>query len=235
MTKKEEAQAKREEKLRLERERVAGMRSFEREAVGTLLGGIMLPEGFLICGIDEAGRGPLAGPVAAGACILPSDHDILYLNDSKKLSARKREELYDIITKEALAYCVGLSSPERIDEINILQATYEAMRKAIAGLKVLPDALVNDAVTIPEVELPQVPVIKGDAKCLSVSAASILAKVTRDRIMEEADLQYPEYGFAEHKGYGTRAHIEALKKYGPCPIHRRSFITHFVSDSCPNG
>ena len=235
MTKKEEAQAKREEKLRLERERVAGMRSFEREAVGTLLGGIMLPEGFLICGIDEAGRGPLAGPVAAGACILPSDHDILYLNDSKKLSARKREELYDIITKEALAYCVGLSSPERIDEINILQATYEAMRKAIAGLKVLPDALVNDAVTIPEVELPQVPVIKGDAKCLSVSAASILAKVTRDRIMEEADLQYPEYGFATHKGYGTRAHIEALKKYGPCPIHRRSFITHFVSDSCPNG
>ncbi len=235
MTKKEEAQAKREEKLRLERERVAGMRSFEREAVGTLLGGIMLPEGFLICGIDEAGRGPLAGPVAAGACILPSDHDILYLNDSKKLSARKREELYDIITKEALAYCVGLSSPERIDEINILQATYEAMRKAIAGLKVLPDALVNDAVTIPEVELPQVPVIKGDAKCLSVSAASILAKVTRDRIMEEADLRYPEYGFAAHKGYGTRAHIEALKKYGPCPIHRRSFITHFVSDSCPNG
>ena len=235
MTKKEEAQAKREEKLRLERERVAGMRSFEREAVGTLLGGIMLPEGFLICGIDEAGRGPLAGPVAAGACILPSDHDILYLNDSKKLSARKREELYDIITKEALAYCVGLSSPERIDEINILQATYEAMRKAIAGLKVLPDALVNDAVTIPEVELPQVPVIKGDAKCLSVSAASILAKVTRDRIMEEADLRYPEYGFAAHKGYGTRAHIEALKKYGPCPIHRRSFITHFVSESCPNG
>ena len=130
---------------------------------------------------------------------------------------------------------MGLSSPERIDEINILQATYEAMRKAIAGLKVLPDALVNDAVTIPEVELPQVPVIKGDAKCLSVSAASILAKVTRDRIMEEADLQYPEYGFAAHKGYGTRAHIEALKKYGPCPIHRRSFITHFVSESCPNG
>lgn len=235
MTKKEEAQAKREEKLRLERERVAGMRSFEREAVGTFLGGIMLPEGFLICGIDEAGRGPLAGPVAAGACILPPDHDILYLNDSKKLSARKREELYDIITKEALAYCVGLSSPERIDEINILQATYEAMRKAIAGLKVLPDALVNDAVTIPEVELPQVPVIKGDAKCLSVSAASILAKVTRDRIMEEADLRYPEYGFAAHKGYGTRAHIEALKKYGPCPIHRRSFITHFVSDSGSDG
>ena len=141
----------------------------------------------------------------------------------------------DAIMEKAVSCAVGYATPERIDEINILQATYEAMRKAIAGLKVLPDALVNDAVTIPEVELPQVPVIKGDAKCLSVSAASILAKVTRDRIMEEADLQYPEYGFAAHKGYGTRAHIEALKKYGPCPIHRRSFITHFVSESCPNG
>ena len=231
MTKKEEAQARREEKLRLEKQRVAEMRDFERKAVGDLLGGIGLPEGFLICGIDEAGRGPLAGPVAAGACILPPDHDILYLNDSKKLSAKKRDELYEVITNEALAWCVGLSSPERIDEINILQATLEAMRKAIAGLKVLPDALVNDAVTIPEVELPQVPVIKGDAKCLSVAAASILAKVTRDRLMEEYDRQYPEYGFAAHKGYGTRAHIEALKKYGPCPIHRRTFITHFVKGS----
>ena len=228
MTKKEEAQAKREEKLRLERERVAGMRSFEREAVGTLLGGIMLPEGFLICGIDEAGRGPLAGPVAAGACILPSDHDILYLNDSKKLSARKREELYDIITKEALAYCVGLSSPERIDEINILQATYEAMRDAIAHLNPVPDLLLNDAVNIPRVSIPQVPIIKGDAKSISIGAASIIAKVTRDRLMVEYDKVFPEYGFAGNKGYGSAAHIEALKKYGPTPIHRRSFIGHFV-------
>lgn len=228
MTKKQEALERKEEKLRRERERVAGMRAFERQVISEKLGGIPLPEGFLICGIDEAGRGPLAGPVAAGACILPADHDILYLNDSKKLSAKKRDELYEVITKEALAWKVGLASPERIDEINILQATYEAMRTAIAGLSVLPDALVNDAVTIPEVELIQAPVIKGDAKCLSVSAASILAKVTRDRLMEEYDRQYPEYGFASHKGYGTKAHIEALQKYGPCPIHRRTFITHFV-------
>lgn len=228
MTKKQEALERKEEKLRRERERVAGMRAFERQVISEKLGGVLLPEGFLICGIDEAGRGPLAGPVAAGACILPADHDILYLNDSKKLSAKKRDELYEVITKEALAWKVGLASPERIDEINILQATYEAMRTAIAGLSVLPDALVNDAVTIPEVELVQAPVIKGDAKCLSVSAASILAKVTRDRLMEEYDRQYPEYGFASHKGYGTKAHIEALQKYGPCPIHRRTFITHFV-------
>lgn len=228
MTKKQEALERKEEKLRRERERVAGMRAFERQVISEKLGGIPLPEGFLICGIDEAGRGPLAGPVAAGACILPADHDILYLNDSKKLSAKKRDELYEVITKEALAWKVGLASPERIDEINILQATYEAMRTAIAGLSVLPDALVNDAVTIPEVELIQAPVIKGDAKCLSVSAASILAKVTRDRLMEEYDRQYPEYGFASHKGYGTKAHIEALQKYGPCPIHRKTFITHFV-------
>ena len=181
------------------------------------------------------GRGPLAGPVVAGAVILPKECEILYINDSKKLSAAKRDELYDDIMDKAVAVGLGMASPARIDEINILQATYEAMRQAIGNLKVKPDLLLNDAVTIPEVELPQVPVIKGDAKCLSVSAASILAKVTRDRIMEEADLQYPEYGFAAHKGYGTRAHIEALKKYGPCPIHRRSFITHFVSDSCPNG
>lgn len=228
MTKKQEALERKEEKLRRERERVAGMRAFERQVISEKLGGVLLPEGFLICGIDEAGRGPLAGPVAAGACILPADHDILYLNDSKKLSAKKRDELYEVITKEALAWKVGLASPERIDEINILQATYEAMRTAIAGLSVLPDALVNDAVTIPEVELVQAPVIKGDAKCLSVSAASILAKVTRDRLMEEYDRQYPEYGFASHKGYGTKAHIEALQKYGPCPIHRRTFITYFV-------
>lgn len=234
MTKKEEAAAKREAKLRNEQERVAGMRLFERTAVGEVLCTAdiqvdeSVPSGLLICGIDEAGRGPLAGPVAAGACILPLDHDILYLNDSKKLSEKKREELYEVITKEALAWNVGLAAPERIDEINILQATYEAMREAIKGLVVQPDALVNDAVTIPGISLPQAPVVKGDAKCLSIAAASILAKVTRDRMMLEYDRQYPEYGFAAHKGYGTKAHIEALRQYGPCPIHRRSFIGHFV-------
>ncbi len=234
MTKKEEAAAKREAKLRNEQERVAGMRLFERTAVGEVLCAANIqtdesvPSGLLICGIDEAGRGPLAGPVAAGACILPLDHDILYLNDSKKLSEKKREELYEVITKEALAWNVGLATPERIDKINILQATYEAMREAIKGLVVQPDALVNDAVTIPGISLPQAPVVKGDAKCLSIAAASILAKVTRDRMMLEYDRQYPEYGFAAHKGYGTKAHIEALRQYGPCPIHRRSFIGHFV-------
>jgi ribonuclease HII len=232
MTKKEEAAIKREERLRQETQRVAGMRSFEREAMCAALNCSTLPQGFLICGIDEAGRGPLAGPVAAGACILPADHDILYLNDSKKLSAGKRDKLYDILTKEALAWSVGIASPERIDEINILQATYEAMREAIVGLSehfgIAPNGLVNDAVRIPEMNLPQAPVVKGDARCISVAAASILAKVTRDRMMEEYDRLYPEYGFAAHKGYGTKAHIEALKQYGPCPIHRRTFISHFV-------
>ena len=233
MTKKEEAALRREERLHKEQERVAGMRTFEREAAGSVFGNY-LPAGkkmeqLLICGIDEAGRGPLAGPVVAGACILPADHDLLYLNDSKKLSAKKREELYAVIVKEALAWSVGIAEPARIDEINILQATYEAMRDAVAGLNVQPDVLVNDAVTIPKISIPQAPVVKGDAKCLSIAAASILAKVTRDRMMEEYDRQYPAYGFAGHKGYGTRAHIEALKTFGPCPIHRRSFIGHFCN------
>lgn len=180
-----------------------------------------------ICGIDEVGRGPLAGPVVAGAVILPKDCDILYINDSKKLSEKKREELYEIIMEKALAVGLGYSTPERIDEINILQATYEAMREAIGQLCVTPDILLNDAVTIPKVDIRQVPIIKGDAKSISIGAASIVAKVTRDRLMVEYDKVYPEYGFAANKGYGAQAHIEALKKYGPCPIHRRTFITHF--------
>lgn len=180
-----------------------------------------------ICGIDEVGRGPLAGPVVAGAVILPKDCDILYINDSKKLSEKKREELYHIIMERAVAVGLGYSTPERIDEINILQATYEAMRQAIAALQVEPDLLLNDAVTIPEVSVRQVPIIKGDAKSISIGAASIVAKVTRDRLMVQYDEVYPEYGFAANKGYGAQTHIEALKKYGPCPIHRRSFITHF--------
>ena len=180
-----------------------------------------------ICGIDEVGRGPLAGPVVAGAVILPKDCDILYINDSKKLSEKKREELYDVIMERAVAVGLGYSTPERIDEINILQATYEAMREAIADLSTAPDLLLNDAVTIPQVSIRQIPIIKGDAKSISIGAASIVAKVTRDRLMVQYDEIYPEYGFASNKGYGAQVHIDALKKYGPCPIHRRTFIAHF--------
>lgn len=180
-----------------------------------------------ICGIDEAGRGPLAGPVVAGAVILPKNINILYLNDSKKLSEKRREELYEEITEKAVAAAVGIVGPERIDEINILQATYEAMSQAVEKLCVKPDILLNDAVKIPGIEIKQVPIIKGDAKSVSIAAASILAKVTRDRLMRQYDELMPEYGFASHKGYGSAAHIAAIRKYGPSPIHRRSFITHF--------
>ena len=197
------------EKLEKELERLSLMREFERQ----------YEDCAFICGIDEAGRGPLAGPVAAGAAILPKDCQILYLNDSKKLSESRREELFLEIKEKAIAWSVG---------INILQATYEAMRQAIAKLDPAPQVLLNDAVTIPQVAIPQVPIIKGDAKSVSIAAASILAKVTRDHMMEEYDKEYPEYGFAKHKGYGTAAHIAALKEFGPTPIHRRTFITKFV-------
>lgn len=181
-----------------------------------------------VCGIDEAGRGPFAGPVVAGAVILPKDHPILYLNDSKKLSEKKREELYDVIMEQAAAVGIGMAGPERIDEINILQATYEAMRMAVGNLAVKPDILLNDAVTIPELDIKQVPIIKGDAKSVSIAAASIIAKVTRDRLMREYDKVFPGYDFAGNKGYGTKAHIEGLKKLGPTPIHRRSFIGKYI-------
>lgn len=181
-----------------------------------------------ICGIDEVGRGPLAGPVVAGAVILPKDCDILYINDSKKLTASKREELFQIIMEKAVSAKTALVSPQYIDKVNILQATYEAMRKAIATLNVQPDILLNDAVNIPLVNIKQVPIIKGDAKSISIGAASIIAKVTRDAMMVEYDKIYPEYDFASNKGYGSAKHIEALKKYGPCPIHRRSFIHNFI-------
>ena len=190
-----------------------------------------------IAGIDEAGRGPLAGPVVAACCILPKDAVILYLNDSKKVSALRREALLPEIKEKAIAYGIGIVDEKRIDEINILQADYEAMRIAVQktsamlqakGLADAPGLLLNDAVTIPGVEIPQESIIKGDAKSVSIAAASILAKVTRDHLMEEYDAQYPEYGFARNKGYGTKEHIEALKRLGPCPIHRRSFIGHFV-------
>ena len=174
------------------------------------------------------GRGPLAGPVVAGAVILPKDCDILYINDSKKLTAAKREELYDEIMQKAVATGVGMVSPARIDEINILQATYEAMHQAIMQLKTAPDLLLNDAVTIPGITIRQVPIIKGDAKSISIGAASIIAKVTRDRLMEEYDKILPGYGFASNKGYGSAEHIEALKRLGPTPIHRATFIRNFI-------
>ena len=202
------------EALEKEKARVDALWKYEREYASYTY----------ICGIDEVGRGPLAGPVVAGAVILPKDCDILYVNDSKKLTEKKREELYDVIMEKAVSIGIGYASPERIDEINILQATYEAMREAISKLTVSPDILLNDAVTIPEVSCKQVPIIKGDAKSISIGAASIIAKVTRDRLMVDYDTIYPEYGFASNKGYGAKAHIDALKKYGPTPIHRRSFI-----------
>lgn len=180
-----------------------------------------------ICGIDEVGRGPLAGPVVAGAVILPKDCDILYLNDSKKLSAKMRDKLYDEIMEKAVAVGIGYASEKRIDEINILNATYEAMREAIEKCGIKPDILLNDAVTIPGVSFKQVPIIKGDAKSASIAAASIVAKVTRDRLMEEMDETYPGYGFASNKGYGSAEHIAALKTIGPCEIHRRTFIGNF--------
>lgn len=204
--------------LEKEKQRIYHLSCFEREYASF---------GY-ICGIDEVGRGPLAGPVVAGAVILPKECSILYLNDSKQLSEKKREELYEVIMDQAIATGLGFVSPERIDEINILQATYEAMRQAINNLSVKPDILLNDAVTIPKVDIRQVPIIKGDAKSISIAAASIIAKVTRDRLMVQYDEIMPDYGFASNKGYGAAIHIEALKKYGPTPIHRRSFIKNFI-------
>ena len=209
---------KRLQKLEEERKRIWKLQEYERK----------YGQYTYICGIDEVGRGPLAGPVVAGAVILPKDCDILYINDSKKLSAAKREELYDVIMEKAVAVGIGMASSQRIDEINILQATYEAMREAISKLSVKPDILLNDAVTIPGVSIRQVPIIKGDAKSISIGAASIVAKVTRDRLMAEYDKVLPQYGFASNKGYGSAEHIRALQEAGPSPIHRVSFIKNFV-------
>ena len=218
----EERLRKKEEKLRKELERLEVMSAYEKEYA----------QYTHICGIDEVGRGPLAGPVVACAVVLPKDVTILYLNDSKKLSEKKRELLYDEIMEKAVAVGIGAVGPARIDEINILQATYEAMRMAIEDLTGKlgkePDLLLTDAVTIPEVDIPQVPIIKGDAKSISIAAASIVAKVTRDHLMIEYDQVLPGYDFAKNKGYGTKAHIAGLKELGATPIHRKTFITHFV-------
>lgn len=208
---------KRLDALEKERERLMAMHQYEEQ----------YKDCQAICGIDEAGRGPLAGPVVAAAVILPKDCEILYLNDSKQLSAKKRELLYDEIMEKAVSVGVGYATPQRIDEINILQATYEAMRQAVNKLSVCPDILLNDAVRIPGLSMQQVPIVKGDAKSVSIAAASIIAKVTRDRLMMEYDKAMPQYHFAANKGYGSEEHIEALAVYGASPIHRRSFITHF--------
>lgn len=207
------------DKLEAEKKRIVKMMEYERRYA----------DYEYIAGIDEVGRGPLAGPVVTCAVILPKDCDILYINDSKQLTQKKREELYEEITAKAISYGIGISSPQRIDEINILQANYEAMRQSIKNLSVIPDILLNDAVTIPEVRIPQVPIIKGDTKSISIAAASIIAKVHRDRLMVEYDKQYPGYGFASNKGYGSEEHVQAIKKLGPSPIHRKSFLSNLVN------
>jgi len=209
-----------EEKLALERVRLEGMREFENKYSDLAY----------VAGIDEAGRGPLAGPVVAAAVILPKDIFLPFLNDSKKVTEKRRDVLFDEIKQNAIAYVIGIASNTLIDEINILQATYEAMREAINSLEKKPDVLLVDAVHIPDINIKQVGIVKGDAKSVNIAAASILAKVTRDRIMAEYDKIYPDYGFASNKGYGTATHIAALKEVGPCAIHRKSFIGNFVSE-----
>lgn len=221
MTKKEEKEQKALAKLEAERARIETMKDFEYK----------FADKKYICGIDEVGRGPFAGPVVAGAVILPKDEEILYLNDSKKLSEKKREELYDIIMDKAVAVGFGMEDSGVIDEINIKQATLKAMKKAIENLKnpktgekYVPDMLLVDAEHIPDIGISQVGIIKGDAKSVSIAAASIVAKVTRDRMMVEYDSIYPGYDFASNKGYGTAAHMAAIRELGMTPIHRRSFI-----------
>ena len=215
---KAEKEKKREAALQKERERMYEMFSFERE-YGSYE---------FICGMDEVGRGPFAGPVTAAAVILPKDCDILYINDSKKLSPKKREELSLEIREKAVSFAFAFVDEKWIDEINILNATFEAMRDAVNKLTIKPDILLNDAVTVPGIGNPQIPIVKGDTKSASIAAASIIAKVERDHFMEKMDQVYPGYGFKDNKGYGTAAHISALKELGPCPIHRRSFIGKYI-------
>ena len=202
-------------------ERLTNLKSIEKE---------LYKKGFeYICGIDEAGRGPLAGPVVVAGVIMPKDSMIEGVNDSKKVSEKKREKLYDIILEEAISYSVAIIGQDVIDEINILKATKEGVTKVVEELDVKPNLILVDALThINTKGIPYDSIIKGDAKCYNIAAASIIAKVTRDRIMREWDEIYPQYGFINHKGYGTAKHIQALKEYGPCPIHRKTFIKNFV-------
>ncbi len=182
-----------------------------------------------ICGIDEAGRGPLAGPVVVASVIMPENSMIEGVNDSKKVSEKKREKLYDLILEEAISYGVGIIGQDEIDDINILNATKKGLTVSLKELTQKPDLIIVDALTnIDTLGTPYESIIKGDAKCYSISAASIIAKVTRDRIMREWDKIYPQYGFAQHKGYGTSAHISSIKEYGPCPLHRKTFIKNFI-------
>lgn len=182
-----------------------------------------------ICGIDEAGRGPLAGPVVVAAVILTKDSIIEGVNDSKKVSEKKREEIYEKIIEEAISYSVGIIDQKEIDRINILNATKEGLTTAIKGLRVRPDRILVDALTkIDTCQIPYTSIIKGDAKSYSIAAASIIAKVTRDRIMRQWDEIYPQYGFIKHKGYGTKMHMDAIKEYGLCPLHRRSFTKNII-------
>lgn len=182
-----------------------------------------------IAGIDEAGRGPLAGPVVVACCIMPENSWIEGVNDSKKVSEKKRETLYQLITQEAISWQVGIVNQEEIDELNILNATKKALTIAVDEMKIKPDRILVDALEhIDTHQIPYTSIIQGDTKCYSIAAASIIAKVTRDHIMQEWDEIYPQYGFKKHKGYGTASHIQALKEFGPCPLHRRSFIKNFV-------
>ena len=215
-----EKQEMRYKKFLQEQQRIENMRIYEEKQ----------SEYEYIAGIDEVGRGPLAGPVVTCAIILPRGARILYVNDSKKLSAETREELYDILMEKAIDVSIGIENNQVIDEINILQATYKAMQQSVNNLKIKPDIILNDAVTIPDISVKQVPIIKGDSKSITIASASIIAKVTRDRLMVEYDKLYPEYDFINNKGYGSKKHIEALKKYGPCPIHRETFIRKFLNE-----
>lgn len=212
--------AKKLDAIRKENDRLETINIFENEGYD---------KGYLyIGGIDEAGRGPLAGPVVAAVVVFKQNTKIEGINDSKKLSEAKREELFDIIKEQALDYGIGIVNNNEIDEFNILQATYMAMKKAINCLEKTPDYLLIDAATIPGVDTPQKPIIKGDSKSISIAAASILAKVTRDSIMYQYDEMYPEYGFKGHKGYGTKEHYEAIEKHGITPIHRKSFLKNVL-------
>ncbi|OXT07485.1 ribonuclease HII [Thermoanaerobacterium thermosaccharolyticum] len=184
-----------------------------------------------IGGVDEVGRGPLAGPVVAGCVVLPKDVFIPDVNDSKKLGEEKRELLSEVIKKNAIAYGIGIIDNEYIDSVNILNSTYEAMRIAISKIDVEIDCLLIDAVKIPNIDIMQKPIIKGDMKSISIAAASIIAKVERDNLMKKYDELYPQYGFKKNKGYGTKEHIEAIKKYGPCPIHRKTFLKKIIGES----
>lgn len=206
-----------EKLLESEHERLKQMHEFEEK----------YDEYSCICGMDEAGRGPLARPVVAASVILPKDAEILFLNDSKKVTKKRRLELFEEIYEKAVDIGVGIIDEKRIDAVNILNATYEAMQNAVKKMLTKPDILLVDAVRVPDIGIKQISIIKGDARSVSIAAASIIAKVTRDRLMIEYDNQYPEYGFAKHKGYGTTEHIAAIHKHGACPIHRKSFVGKF--------